>query len=88
MTSAAWASVGVGALTLAFAITVSLLNRALAATRDQAVMRTQLDQVLRDLAAIRDDEREAHQLLTKQLVNDRRATDRRLRWLEEKRWTT
>lgn len=45
-----------------------------------------LDRVIDDLRRIIEDKDKVHQEITRQISDDRRATDRRLRWLEEHVW--
>ncbi|HEY6020027.1 MAG TPA: hypothetical protein VIY48_09035 [Candidatus Paceibacterota bacterium] len=45
-----------------------------------------LEEVVKQLKAIVDDKDEAHRLIHQTLRDDREATNRRLRWLEEHLW--
>ena len=46
-----------------------------------------LDQVVRDLDKIVKDKDNIHSELVRQMREDRAATNKRLRWLEENRWS-
>lgn len=45
-----------------------------------------LDHVIKNMEILVLDKDRVHQELSKQMADDRRATDRRLRWLEENVW--
>lgn len=45
-----------------------------------------LDQLIKDVEKLVKDKDETHDAMLKTMVNDRAATDRRLRWLEENLW--
>jgi hypothetical protein len=45
-----------------------------------------LDQVFSDLQELVHDKDRVHEEITRQMTDDRKATDRRLRWLEEHLW--
>lgn len=45
-----------------------------------------LDRVIADLDKLIKDKDSTHQAIIQQLADDRKATDRRLRWLEEHLW--
>jgi methionine salvage enolase-phosphatase E1 len=47
-----------------------------------------LDIIAEDLKEIVADKNRVHQEITQQMTDDRKATDRRLRWLEEHIWKT
>lgn len=45
-----------------------------------------LDELVKDMAQLIKDKDATHEAMLKQMTDDRRATDRRLRWLEENLW--
>jgi hypothetical protein len=46
-----------------------------------------LDHLIEDVDTLIKDKERTHQAMLQQMTDDRRATDRRLRWLEENIWT-
>lgn len=85
-TEAAWAGVAVAALTLALAVVSAMLRAALRITAEDATQRAQIIQLGKDMAELVSDSERARSEILTQLTNDRAATDRRLRWLEEHVW--
>lgn len=45
-----------------------------------------LDELVKDMSQLIKDKDATHEAMLKQMTDDRRATDRRLRWLEENLW--
>ena len=45
-----------------------------------------LDELVKDMATLIKDKDQTHREILQQMTDDRRATDRRLRWLEENIW--
>jgi hypothetical protein len=85
---AAWASVAVGVLALAWGVTAWLLRQALAGARHQGVADTERHALARDLASLSANSQEQLRLLRSEMRDDRRATNDRLRYLEENLWKT
>lgn len=85
---AAWAGVAVAALTLAWAVTLGLLRNALHRTAEDTAQRLQVAQLTKDIAALATGSQVDRAAMLTQMTDDRAATDRRLRWLEEHLWMT
>lgn len=83
MGSAAWASVAVAALALAFTAVTWMLTRAMRRATVSAVTAERLSRMARDIEELRraGDRRDTE--LRAELRADRQATDERLRWLEQ-----
>jgi hypothetical protein len=84
----AWASAAIGALALAWGVTAWLLRQALSGARHQGVADTERHQLTRDLAQLSANSQEQLRLLRSEMRDDRRATNDRLRYLEENLWKT
>lgn len=86
--AAAWASVAVAVLALAWVASTWLLSRALRQATRGGERDAQLTRLITDVDKLVQDKDRAHDLLARQMADDRAATDRRLRWLEEHLWMT
>lgn len=83
MTTFQIASLTIGIMaTLILPVVVFLIRGAM----KWSAVETKLDQAITRLDAIVRDKDATHQVMLQQMSDDRRATDRRLRWLEENVW--
>lgn len=77
-------------LTIMLAVIAVLITPALAILFRAAIrwkgIEDKLDEAVRDLKSIVDDKNKVHTEIVAQMREDRSATDRRLRWLEENIW--
>lgn len=77
-------------LTIMLAVIAVLITPALAILFRAAIrwkgIEDKLDEAVRDLKSIVDDKNKVHSEIVAQMREDRSATDRRLRWLEENIW--
>lgn len=69
---------------LVIPLAIVLIRGAVKWTRVEA----KLDQAIARLDQIVHDKDQTHNAMMQQMTDDRRATDRRLRWLEENVWRT
>lgn len=85
--AAGWASVAVAALALGWAVTTWLLGRALRRAGTQAVTEHRLADLAEAQQQMAANAQQQLQLLRTEVREDRQATNRRLRYLEEHLWT-
>jgi thioredoxin-like negative regulator of GroEL len=85
--TAAWTAAIAAVVALAWAASTWLLVRALNRASADAVTREQLAHLIADFTRQVNANEAAHQGILATLRDDRRATDQRLRWLEEHQWT-
>ena len=88
MQDAAWASVAIAALALAFTVVSLLLRTVIRRAGTDATERAELRHLAQDVAGLARSNAQQLTLLREEIKDDRRATDRRLRWLEEHLWKT
>jgi type VI protein secretion system component VasK len=72
----------------AWAICTWIMTRALARARRDGVESAQLASLAKDMAELATAQQQANALIRQEIADDRKATDRRLRWLEEHLWKT
>jgi len=78
-----WIGLSLSALAVLGLPAVAMLMRG---TIKWTRLEAKLDGVISDVKEIKDNKEQAHLLMLGEMKDDRAATDRRLRWLEEGRW--
>jgi hypothetical protein len=88
VTSAAWASVAVAALALAATLVTTTMRAAIRRAAADARDRADLAALTARVAGLAEQNGQQINLLRQEVKDDRAATDKRLRWLEEHLWKT